>query len=44
MPRLNEGFTVFLERKIHGRMYGELERQFESECGWEVVYTRANRK
>ncbi|CAJ0918302.1 unnamed protein product, partial [Mesorhabditis belari] len=32
---LNEGFTVFLERKIHGRMYGEQARQFESECGWE---------
>ncbi|CAD6196149.1 unnamed protein product [Caenorhabditis auriculariae] len=32
---LNEGFTVFLERKIHGRMYGEQERQFESECGFQ---------
>lgn len=26
---LNEGFTVFLERKIIGKLNGELERQFE---------------
>ncbi|KAK6019243.1 peptidase family M1, partial [Ostertagia ostertagi] len=32
---LNEGFTVFLERKIKGRLEGELERQFESECGYD---------
>ncbi|VDN30616.1 unnamed protein product [Cylicostephanus goldi] len=32
---LNEGFTVFLERKIHGRLQGEPERQFESECGYD---------
>ncbi|EGT56806.1 hypothetical protein CAEBREN_06885 [Caenorhabditis brenneri] len=37
---LNEGFTVFLERKIHGRMYGELERQFESQCGFEESLIR----
>ncbi|CAI5446972.1 unnamed protein product [Caenorhabditis angaria] len=32
---LNEGFTVFLERKIHGRMHGEKERQFECQQGFE---------
>uniref|UniRef100_A0A1I7TXC0 Leuk-A4-hydro_C domain-containing protein n=1 Tax=Caenorhabditis tropicalis TaxID=1561998 RepID=A0A1I7TXC0_9PELO len=37
---LNEGFTVFLERKIHGKMFGELERQFESECGFEEALVR----
>lgn len=37
---LNEGFTVFLERKINGKMYGELERQFESECGFEESLVR----
>lgn len=36
--RLNEGFTVFLERKIIGRLEGELERQFESECGYDVGF------
>uniref|UniRef100_A0A0K0DLG1 Leuk-A4-hydro_C domain-containing protein n=1 Tax=Angiostrongylus cantonensis TaxID=6313 RepID=A0A0K0DLG1_ANGCA len=33
---LNEGFTVFLERKILGRLKGELERQFQSEYGFDV--------
>ncbi|EFP10186.1 hypothetical protein CRE_24300 [Caenorhabditis remanei] len=37
---LNEGFTVFIERKIHGRMYGELERQFESESGYDESLVR----
>jgi leukotriene-A4 hydrolase len=32
---LNEGFTVFCERKIMGRIYGEGVRQFENICGWE---------
>jgi leukotriene-A4 hydrolase len=32
---LNEGFTVFCERKIMGRIYGESVRQFENICGWE---------
>ncbi|KAJ1348437.1 hypothetical protein KIN20_003737 [Parelaphostrongylus tenuis] len=32
---LNEGFTVFLERKIVGRLQGELERQFQSEFGFD---------
>ncbi|EPZ33006.1 Peptidase M1, membrane alanine aminopeptidase domain-containing protein [Rozella allomycis CSF55] len=30
---LNEGFTVFIERKILGKMYGEKVRQFESLIG-----------
>ncbi|WKY04325.1 hypothetical protein Q1695_005377 [Nippostrongylus brasiliensis] len=38
---LNEGFTVFLERKIKGRIEGELERQFESECGFDESLTTA---
>ncbi|RCN49115.1 putative leukotriene A-4 hydrolase [Ancylostoma caninum] len=38
---LNEGFTVFLERKIHGRLQGEPERQFESECGYDEALTTA---
>jgi leukotriene-A4 hydrolase len=32
---LNEGFTVFVERKIMGRLYGEPTRQFENLTGWE---------
>ena len=28
--RLNEGFTVFLERKIAAKMFGEKERQFQA--------------
>ncbi|KAL6739553.1 hypothetical protein Aduo_012992 [Ancylostoma duodenale] len=38
---LNEGFTVFLERKIHGRLQGEAERQFESESGYDEALTTA---
>lgn len=34
--RLNEGFTVFLERKVLGRLYGEDIRHFEAEMGWNV--------
>jgi leukotriene-A4 hydrolase len=32
---LNEGFTVFVERKILGRLYGNDERDFASITGWE---------
>uniref|UniRef100_A0AC35U662 Leuk-A4-hydro_C domain-containing protein n=1 Tax=Rhabditophanes sp. KR3021 TaxID=114890 RepID=A0AC35U662_9BILA len=32
---LNEGFTVFCERKIIGRISGEEMRQFEALSGWE---------
>ena len=31
---LNEGFTVFTERKIAGRLDGEAERQFDAIGGW----------
>jgi leukotriene-A4 hydrolase len=34
---LNEGFTVFLERKIGGILKGELERQFASIEGWSTL-------
>lgn len=33
--RLNEGFTMFLERKIIGRMFGDDTRQFEALGGVE---------
>lgn len=32
---LNEGFTVFVERKILSRLYGEKMRQFDCLTGWE---------
>ena len=39
---LNEGFTVFIERKIIGRLNGEAERDFMSNLKWkeleEAVY------
>lgn len=31
---LNEGWTVFLERKIIGRLHGEQARQFSAIIGW----------
>lgn len=33
--RLNEGFTMFLERKIIGRMFGDDTRQFQALGGVE---------
>uniref|UniRef100_A0A0N4ZBU2 Leuk-A4-hydro_C domain-containing protein n=1 Tax=Parastrongyloides trichosuri TaxID=131310 RepID=A0A0N4ZBU2_PARTI len=38
---LNEGFTVFAERKIIGRIAGEKMRQFEALSGWESRLTVA---
>ncbi len=36
---LNEGFTVFTERKIAGRLYGEAQRHFQAIGGWkELAY------
>ena len=32
--RLNEGHTVFVERKIKGRMFGEPVRQMSAAEGW----------
>ena len=34
---LNEGFTVFLERKIKGRMYGEPYRHFTAVLRWKEL-------
>eukprot|EP01095_Lingulamoeba_sp_RSL-Kostka_P015053 TRINITY_DN67_c6_g1_i1.p1 TRINITY_DN67_c6_g1~~TRINITY_DN67_c6_g1_i1.p1 ORF type:complete len:627 (-),score=250.34 TRINITY_DN67_c6_g1_i1:151-2031(-) len=34
---LNEGFTVFLERKIIGRLFGEKARQFAYINGWKAL-------
>lgn len=34
MVRLNEGHTVFVERKIQGRMNGEPLRQLSAAEGW----------
>ena len=31
---LNEGFTVFTERKIQGRMFGDAARHFNGIGGW----------
>ncbi|KAI9323384.1 peptidase family M1-domain-containing protein [Dichotomocladium elegans] len=34
---LNEGWTVFIERKILAHLHGELERQFSSIIGWKAL-------
>ncbi|KAL6076840.1 Leucyl aminopeptidase yscIV [Balamuthia mandrillaris] len=34
---LNEGFTVFVERKIIGRMFGEKQRHFSAIIGWKSL-------
>ncbi|CAO3637411.1 unnamed protein product [Cunninghamella blakesleeana] len=34
---LNEGHTVFIERKITGRLHGEAERQFSAIIGWKAL-------
>ncbi|KAJ1923530.1 Leucyl aminopeptidase yscIV [Tieghemiomyces parasiticus] len=36
---LNEGWTVFVERKILGRMHGEPVRQFAAILGWKELET-----
>ncbi|XP_045624451.2 leukotriene A-4 hydrolase isoform X1 [Procambarus clarkii] len=44
---LNEGFTMFVERKIAGRMYGEPTRNFSAIGGWkdlaECIRTRGEK-
>ncbi|XP_022105369.1 leukotriene A-4 hydrolase-like isoform X1 [Acanthaster planci] len=40
---LNEGFTVFAERKIAGRMHGEKERHFEAIGGWKELQNAVDR-
>lgn len=32
---MNEGFTVYVERKINGLLYGESAREFSALCGLE---------
>ncbi|XP_065909556.1 leukotriene A-4 hydrolase-like [Dysidea avara] len=39
---LNEGFTVFLERKIAAVMHGEKERQFQAIGGWKTLQDSVN--
>ena len=40
---LNEGFTTFTERKIEGRLYGELYRHFKAIGGWkDLAYAVRN--
>ncbi|KAI9030189.1 hypothetical protein CLU79DRAFT_695144 [Phycomyces nitens] len=34
---LNEGWTVFVERKIIGRLHGETSRQFSAIIGWKAL-------
>ncbi|KAI8977248.1 peptidase family M1-domain-containing protein [Mycotypha africana] len=34
---LNEGWTVFIERKIASRLHGEPERQFSAIIGWKAL-------
>ena len=41
---LNEGHTVFVERKIVGRMYGESHRQFAFIGGWTALYESVGRQ
>ncbi|RKP36275.1 peptidase family M1-domain-containing protein [Dimargaris cristalligena] len=36
---LNEGWTVFVERKILGRLHGEATRQFSAILGWKELET-----
>jgi leukotriene-A4 hydrolase len=40
---LNEGFTMFAERKIGGLLKGEAYRQFQSIGGWKVLKETVNR-
>ncbi|XP_071536015.1 leukotriene A-4 hydrolase isoform X2 [Panulirus ornatus] len=44
---LNEGFTMFVERKIDGRMHGEATRNFSAIGGWkdlaECIRTRGEK-
>jgi len=39
---LNEGFTVFTERKIYGRLYNEQMRHFKSIIGWKALQDSVN--
>jgi leukotriene-A4 hydrolase len=39
---LNEGFTVFIERKIYGRIYDEKTRHFKAIGGWKALLESVN--
>lgn len=39
---LNEGFTMFVERKIHGRMHGEPARHMSAAGGWKTLKETVN--
>ncbi|KAI8972126.1 peptidase family M1-domain-containing protein [Pilobolus umbonatus] len=39
---LNEGWTVFIERKIAARLHGEAERQFSAIIGWKALKESVN--
>jgi len=39
---LNEGFTVFVERKIYGRMHNEQMRHFKAIIGWKALQDSVN--
>ncbi|KAI8147795.1 hypothetical protein BJV82DRAFT_698171 [Fennellomyces sp. T-0311] len=39
---LNEGWTVFVERKILAYLHGELERQFSAIIGWKALKESVN--
>ena len=39
---LNEGFTTFLQRKIEGRLHGELTRHLKHLIGWRSLEEKIN--
>ena len=39
---LNEGFTTFLQRKIEGRLHGELTRHLKHQIGWRSLEEKIN--
>ena len=41
---LNEGFTVFIERKIKGRLKGEKERHFTTQLRWNELLECVNQE
>ena len=40
---LNEGFTMFVERKIIGRMYGSQQEEFQAISGWTRLQAECDR-
>lgn len=39
---MNEGFTVYVERRIHGLLYGESSREFAALSGLEDLKQSVN--